>query len=113
MVDVAAIEDAVGRLSHLNEMRIARGESVLEAGFALHAGDIAWGNIGGRLRLDFTAIGPAVNHASRLLELAKRLRVRAAISQRFQSESAMPLPSLGTHGLRDVADRQEIFALPA
>ncbi|MGE4247126.1 MAG: adenylate/guanylate cyclase domain-containing protein, partial [Parvibaculaceae bacterium] len=37
---------------------LARIDPSLLFGIALHAGDIAYGNIGGRTRLDFTVIGP-------------------------------------------------------
>ena len=39
----------------------------------LHVGEVAYGNVGGQKRLDFTVLGPAVNYASRLQNLAKRL----------------------------------------
>lgn len=40
---------------------------------ALHLGSFYYGNIGGSNRLDFTAIGPPVNYAARLLSAASEL----------------------------------------
>jgi class 3 adenylate cyclase len=40
---------------------------------ALHLGEILWGNIGAADRLDFTAIGSAVNLVSRLEGLCRPL----------------------------------------
>ena len=42
------------------------GAPARACGAALHLGEILWGNIGAADRLDFTAIGPAVNLVSRL-----------------------------------------------
>ena len=83
----------------------------LNFGIALHAGDIAYGNIGGRTRLDFTVIGPTVNRTSRILELTKRLPGHILASQTFAEAGGEPLRSLGRHALRDVRDPQEIFAV--
>ena len=41
---------------------------------ALHAGEVLYGNIGGRARLDFTVLGPAVNEASRIAALCRSAR---------------------------------------
>ena len=52
----------------------ARGEQGLPPlpfGMALHLGEMLWGNIGTADRLDFTAIGPAVNLVSRLEGLCR------------------------------------------
>ncbi len=46
---------------HLDAARQAHGLPQLSFGAALHVGEILWGNIGAFNRLDFTAIGPAVN----------------------------------------------------
>jgi adenylate cyclase len=54
-----------------NDGRSERGEEPLDFGCGLHIGEVAYGNIGGRDRLDFTVIGAAVNVARRLQELCK------------------------------------------
>ncbi len=80
-------------------------------GLALHCGEVAYGNVGAPRRLDFTVMGPAVNRASRLLELAKSLSQRVAISSAFADCVGEALPSLGTHDLRDVPEPQTVFTL--
>ena len=59
------------------------GFSVADAGFrtALHLGRLHFGNIGASNRLDFTAIGPAVNLAARLLGAASELNADDVCSQ--------------------------------
>ncbi len=53
----------------------AEGNAVDDIGFraAVHLGDVHYGNIGGERRLDFTAIGRAVNLTARLLAQAGRV----------------------------------------
>jgi len=51
---------------------------------SLHIGDVFFGNIGSGHRLDFTAIGPVVNLASRMLEKASSLNAMTVCSEDFQ-----------------------------
>lgn len=73
---------------------------------------MAYGNVGASHRLDFTVIGPAVNRASRLLDLAKRLDQQVLVSHALAKEVDQPLVNLGRHNLRDVEHPQRIFTLP-
>ena len=50
----------------INTERRYDGIPVLTFGIALNIGDIHYGNIGSEDRLDFTAIGPAVNLSARM-----------------------------------------------
>lgn len=81
-------------------------------GLALHVGEVAYGNVGAAHRLDFTVIGPAVNRASRLLELAKRLDRQVLTSDALAREVDQTLVDLGLHRLRDVEQPQRVFTLP-
>ncbi len=60
-------------LAAMREARVALAEAQSGYRAALHFGELAYGNIGAGRRLDFTAIGPAVNLCARLLEAASRL----------------------------------------
>src|SRR6476469_615463 len=68
-----AVAAARTGMAHLDEARRQKGLTPLPFGAALHLGEMLWGNIGAADRLDFTAIGPAVNLASRLEGLCKPL----------------------------------------
>lgn len=50
---------------------------------ALHIGDVFFGNIGSGNRLDFTAIGPAVNLASRMVDEASARNAKTVCSDDF------------------------------
>ncbi len=97
---------ALDGLTTANEER----EVPLEAGVALHYGDVVYGNIGSEARLDFTVIGAAVNEATRIEALCRTLDRPLLISADFAKVCAChPLVSLGRHRLRGVAAAQEIF----
>ena len=68
-----AVASARAGMAHLDEARRAQGLPPLPFGVALHLGEMLWGNIGAADRLDFTAIGPAVNLVSRLEGLCRPL----------------------------------------
>ena len=108
---IAAALEARRRIVALNAERAAAGRSLLKFGLALNVGEIAYGNIGSRTRLDFTAIGPAINHTSRLLEVAKKRNRDIVMSESFVRAAGRDFPSLGLHRLRDVAGEQQVYSL--
>lgn len=52
---------------------------------ALHLGEVMFGNVGSRNRLDFTVIGPAVNEASRMESLCRSLGTDLILSETIAS----------------------------
>ncbi|OWV75243.1 guanylyl cyclase [Rhizobium sp. R634] len=96
---------------HLDRMREAEGLAPLPFGAALHFGEILWGNIGAADRLDFTAIGPAVNLVSRLEGLCKPLGRSVLISGAVAENTAATLTPLGEHALRGIAEPCAVFTL--
>jgi len=109
---LAAAQSFCRRVDSLNEAREVAGEAPLAFGLALHVGEVAYGNVGARRRLDFTVIGPAVNQASRLQELSKDLGHRVLISRSCAQEVDMRLVDLGHHPVRDIEQPQRVFTLP-
>jgi len=81
-------------------------------GLALHLGQVLYGNIGGKNRLDFTCIGPAVNLAARVEKLASSLGRVILTSTEFAEKCPADLVPLGEFPLRGVAAPQKIFGLP-
>ncbi|MGJ8557493.1 MAG: adenylate/guanylate cyclase domain-containing protein, partial [Sulfitobacter geojensis] len=97
-----------------NERRAAAGLYTTGFALALHAGDVLYGNIGGKTRLDFTVIGPAVNATARILGMSGALDQNIVISSQVAAEvcAARPdLVSLGQYRLRGVRERLELFTL--
>jgi adenylate cyclase len=110
---VQGVREAYDRLCAIPPEALPKGASKLRAGFALHVGEVTFGNVGSKSRLDFTVIGPAVNEAARLQLLTKELGRPLLISKAF---SVLPcnikFESVGTHELSGFDEKKEIFALP-
>ena len=107
-----AVAAARAGMAHLDAARQAQGLPPLPFGAALHLGEILWGNIGAAGRLDFTAIGPAVNLVSRLEGLCRPLGRSVLISGAVAAETTTPLVPLGEHVLRGIAAPCAVFTLP-
>lgn len=84
-------------------------ERAIRFGLALHVGEVAYGNIGGASRLDFTCIGPAVNLAARLEGLTGKLHRDVVLSAEFARHTTRPLEPLGTFELKGVPGPQQAF----
>jgi len=84
----------------------------LRFGLALHVGDVLFGNIGSGNRLDFTAIGPAVNLAARLEKLAGRLGRAILASEDFVDHCGDDdLQPVGRFAVAGFAAEQMVFGL--
>lgn len=70
-------------LSEYNQERLKAGRSAIRIGIGLDTGPLILGTIGGVHRMETTAIGDAVNLASRLEELTKQYSVSILVSHRL------------------------------
>jgi adenylate cyclase len=86
------------------------GRPALRCGIALHVGQVLYGNIGGANRLDFTAIGPAVNLAARLERISAETGRAIILSADLAWQCGASVESLGHFELRGFAEEQEVFA---
>jgi adenylate cyclase len=109
---LSAVAAARAGMAHLDQARQRQGLPPLPFGAALHLGEMLWGNIGTADRLDFTAIGPAVNLVSRLEGLCRPLGRSVLISGAVAAETNMRLIALGEHELRGIATPCAVFTLP-
>jgi len=107
---VGAARDTVQLVRALNRRRLAQDKATVDFGIALHLGEFGYGNVGGPERLDFTAIGPAVNLASRIEALTRTLGVRVLASAEFAAAAHETLTPMGEHPVKGLARPVEVFA---
>jgi len=107
-----AVSEARQAMIALNEKNSETGRAPLNYGIGIHVGDVMYGNIGSRARLDFTVIGPAVNMASRLEALTKQLGRTVLLSRAFADfvKDDFELERVGEHAVRGFNDPIELFA---
>ena len=108
---LGAAKQALANVAALDIRWPAGAAKPLEIGVALHPGEVYFGNIGAPERLDFTAIGPAVNLVSRLEALSKRLDRPLLLSDAFARLHGPGLVSLGVHPLRGLSEPVEAFGV--
>ena len=110
----AALSAAIAareRIAELNKRRQADGKPTTEMYLGLHVGEVFYGNVGSRERLDFTVIGPAVNEASRIAAMCRSVDQLVLMSSAFANVDGIKecLISVGRYALRGVAHPQELF----
>ncbi len=100
-------------VASLNVERARRGQPVTDMYLGLHIGDVFYGNVGSRERLDFTVAGPAVNETSRIATMCRSVDQPLLVSDAFAKvgDNAERLVSVGRYALRGVGRPQELFTL--
>ncbi|MEX0921149.1 MAG: adenylate/guanylate cyclase domain-containing protein [Rhodovibrionaceae bacterium] len=106
-----AAENALKRIAAVNLERGHAGAEPLKFGVGLHYGSFMFGNIGTPERLEFTAVGGAINEAARLEALSKELKLPIVASEAFASQVPESWQDRGLHSLRGVAHELRVFAL--
>lgn len=111
---ISAAVQLKNEIAHKNAQRYADNLPITGFTLALHAGEVHYGNIGAEERLDFTAIGPAVNLTARLSGMHRAVGQNVILSKRV-FRAATPglhdLVSLGRYMLRGVSEPQELFTI--
>ncbi len=102
---LGAARTALGALAALDADPPAR------CGMALHVGDVSYGNIGAGDRLDFTAVGPAVNLTARLEPLTKELERPLLVTEDLAALVETPLESLGRFTLRGFSEPVGVYGI--
>ncbi len=98
----------------VNQRRAAKALPTTDMYLGLHIGDVFYGNIGSKERLDFTVVGPAVNEVSRIAAMCRSVDQPLLVSSAFASalgETRHSLVSVGRYALRGVGRAQDLFTL--
>ncbi|WP_337267699.1 adenylate/guanylate cyclase domain-containing protein [Oryzifoliimicrobium ureilyticus] len=107
-----AIREGREAINALNDANRDGARPHLDYGVGVHIGDVMYGNIGSRKRLDFTVIGPAVNIASRLETLTKQVKRPVLLSRAFVDMAGCEdIDRLGSFLLTGLDEPVEVFAL--
>ncbi|MBX9702026.1 MAG: adenylate/guanylate cyclase domain-containing protein, partial [Acetobacteraceae bacterium] len=109
-----AAQAALVAVEALGATRASAGLSRTGLHLALHLGEVLYGNIGSRERLDFTVVGPAVNEVARIEAMCRSLDQRLVVSSAVAAAAGPArarLVSLGRYALRGVGRPQELFTL--
>ena len=86
---LSAAAAALEGIDGLSGRRAEAGLPRTDIHLALHVGEVLYGNIGSRDRLDFTVVGPAVNEVARIEAMCRSLDQRVVTSAAF-AEAAGP-----------------------
>jgi adenylate cyclase len=110
---LAAAKLAQQRVAVLNERRFAEGVPTTDAYLGLHVGEVFYGNVGSKERLDFTVIGPAVNEVSRIAAMCRSAEQPMLLSAAFVEalKDKKRFVSVGRYALRGVGRAQELFTI--
>jgi adenylate cyclase len=107
-----AATQAQQAVAALNARRAEQGLPVTDMYLGLHIGEVFYGNIGSKERLDFTVVGPAVNEVSRIAAMCRSVDQPVLLSQAFAAsvaDQAGRFASVGRYALRGVGKPQELF----
>ncbi|KIC12403.1 guanylate cyclase [Leisingera sp. ANG-M1] len=111
---LAAANELCGKIRAYNAEREAEGLPTAGFTLALHAGDILYGNIGAKNRLDFTVIGQTVNQTARIAGMHRSVGQNIIMSEDVQKAAKgteYDLVSLGRYMLRGVAEPIELYTI--
>jgi len=108
---LAAATCAISALEETRAALVAAGRADISFRAALHLGDIHYGNVGSRSRLDFTAIGPTVNLAARLMAIADDVSAETVCSEAFHQLVPERTELLGEHTFKGFEAAQKVYGV--
>ncbi len=109
---LSASRDAFARADRENQARREADAPLIEFGIGLHVGQVLYGNVGAKSRLDFTATGPAVGLVSRCESLTRTLGRRLIATSDFSEGCPEQAEGLGQHPIRGFECEPALFTYP-
>ena len=109
---LAAARLMAGRLDELNRALAGEIEAPLRIGIGIHVGPVIVGEIGYGAAATLTAIGDAVNIASRLEALTKEYGCQLVVSDAVVGRAGTPVSGLPRHAI-EVRGRREMLLVYA
>lgn len=111
---LAAAAAARRAVAEVNRRRTTASEPTTDMYLGLHIGEVFYGNIGSKERLDFTVVGPAVNEVSRIASMCRSVDQPLLVSSAFAAAIGEPkklLVSVGRYALRGVGRPQDLYTI--
>jgi len=82
----------------------------LTFGVGMHFGEVLYGNVGSKTRIDFTVLGHAVNLTSRVEGLCSKLQQPLLFSEAFADRLSEPVKQVAEELLKGHSTKSAIFA---
>jgi adenylate cyclase len=105
-----AAAEAQMNIDNLNVGREDQGLPEFDYGLGMHVGDVVYGNVGVKERVDFTVVGRAANEASRIEKLTKQLGKRVLVSAPVAKYISCPTENIGEYELQGTGTKLTLFA---
>lgn len=105
-----ACQQALTSACEIAEKLAQAEDSGTDCAIGLAFGDVTYGNVGSKERLDFTVIGTAANIAARLSDLGKKLEHPVVATQEVAKSTEFDMASLGHFDLHNVSSSVEAFS---
>jgi adenylate cyclase len=110
-VALEAAREAQSRVREAAARAEREGRPALRTGIAMHLGDVVYGNVGAKNRLDFTVIGDAVNRVARIESVAREAPSGIVMSAEFVRHVSAPTDALGRFSLKGYDEPIDVFTV--
>jgi len=93
------------------EVNLSTGPAKPDCAAGIAFGQVTYGNVGSRERLDFTVVGTPANLAARLSDLGKKIGQAVVVSEHVRDVVDMELLPLGTHELHNISGQTSAYGI--